>query len=68
MPAADISKPGLKPHFTYEEGPNPSLVLDWTSGNLDWVERTVNGITYRKTFTWSAGGDLIAVSVWVKQP
>ena len=66
MPAADISKPGFKSHFNPEEGPNPSLVLSWSGDELQWIERTIDGITYRKTFTWTSG-NLTAVSVWVKQ-
>jgi hypothetical protein len=62
-----VHRPGQLPQFNPEEGPDANLVLDWTSGDLDWIDKTVGGITYRKTFTWS-GGNLVAVSDWVKQP
>ena len=66
MTGADISKPGENPLFTPEEGPNPRIVLSWTGTQIDYIEKIVEDITYRKTITW-AGGVITNVSEWVKQ-
>lgn len=37
-------------------GTNPSTVLSYDgSGNLQYLDKVINGDTYRKTFTWVAG-------------
>lgn len=40
--------------------------LSYSSGVLQYIEVTVDGNTYRKTFTYT-GTDLTGISVWVKQ-
>jgi hypothetical protein len=40
--------------------------MSYTASVLDYIEKTLDGVTYRKTLTWT-GGDLTAVSVWVVQ-
>lgn len=48
-------------------GSNASFALSWTGTQLDYVEKTLLGVTWRKTLTWG-GGVLLAVSEWVEQP
>lgn len=50
-------------HFTQV---NPSMVFDWTSGNLDYIEKTMDGVTYRKTFTWDVSDNLTAIGAWIE--
>lgn len=43
---------------------NPSIVLTYdASGNLTQLDKTINGTTYRKTFTWDTGR-LTGISTW----
>jgi hypothetical protein len=43
---------------------NPSLALTYNEGgNLTQIQKTIDGITYTKTFTWDVDR-LIAVSAW----
>ena len=45
---------------------NPSLSLSYNgSDQLTQVDKVINGITYRKTLTWT-GTTLTAVSAWVQ--
>lgn len=49
---------------------NPSTVWDYgsrTDGQPEYEEVIVRGVTYRRTFTYNAGGQIIARSAWVKQ-
>ena len=61
-----VHKLGRLPLHNPEEGPNASLVLSWTGDELQYIDKTIGEITWRKTFTWS-GGNLVAVSDWVEQ-
>lgn len=45
---------------------NASFTLSYTASVLDYIEKTIDGVTYRKTLTWT-GSDLTAVSAWVAQ-
>ena len=63
---ATIHKLGKSPFHNPEEGPNPELVLSWTGDELDYIEKTIGEITYRKTFTWS-GGNPVSVTEWIEQ-
>jgi len=63
--AAKVRKLGTLPFFDPKEGYDPSFVLSWTGDELDYIEKTIGEITYRKTFTWS-GGNLVTMSEWVK--
>lgn len=49
-----------------DPGSNKPYTLSWTGTQLDYVETTQHGVTWRKTLTW-AGGVLTGVSVWVQQ-
>ena len=40
--------------------------LHYTAGVMDYVEVTVGAVTYRQTYTYTAG-ELTGVSGWVKQ-
>ena len=66
MAGADISTPGENPLFTPEEGPNPVITLSLTGTQIDYIDKTIEDITYRKTFTWAAGV-IVTISEWVKQ-
>ena len=44
---------------------NPSWVLE-DADPVTYIEKVINGTTYRKTLTWS-GTNLTAVSAWVDQ-
>ena len=45
---------------------NPSFAYNWSSGELQYIEQTISGVTFRTTFTWSSG-ELTASTVWVEQ-
>ena len=45
---------------------NASYTLDWTGTTLNYVEKTLDGVTYRRTVT-TVGGSITAISVWVAQ-
>jgi hypothetical protein len=70
MPST-ITKLGLDPLTSPEEGANASLVIVWTgSGDdkrIDYIEKTVGGVTWRKTFSYDGSYDITGVSVWVRQ-
>jgi hypothetical protein len=43
---------------------NPSMVLTYDgSGNLTQIQKTIDGTTYTKTFTWT-GSNLTNISAW----
>lgn len=44
---------------------NPSIYLHHDGAQYDYVEKTVQGTTYRKTLTWD--GSNLTVSAWVEQ-
>ena len=44
---------------------NASLVLTYTGSKLTRVDKTISGVTYRKTLTWTST-QLTAVSAWVQ--
>lgn len=45
------------------EGNNPSLVLGYTDGNLTTITKTINGVEYQKTLSYT-GANLTGVSAW----
>ena len=49
-----------------DETSNASLALSYTGTQLDYIEATLNGDTWRKTLTWT-DGNMVAVSAWVLQ-
>ncbi len=44
---------------------NPSLVLGYTGANLTTITKTINGVEYQKTLTYT-GSTLTEVSSWVQ--
>lgn len=63
---ARVHRLGKLPSFNPEEGPDASLVLSWSGDELTYIEKSIAGITYRKTFTWT-GGYPTSITDWVKQ-
>jgi hypothetical protein len=68
---ATIHKIGEEPLHNLEEGPNPSITITWTGVGankvIDYIEKTIGSITWRKTFTYDGSNDIISVSSWVEQ-
>lgn len=64
MPATS-RKIGQEPLHDPIEGPNPSMAIAWVGDKINYIDKTIGGITWRRTYTWT-GDNLTAVSVWVK--
>ena len=47
------------------QGNNPSLTLTYTANVLQTVTKTIGGVNYTKTLTYT-GTDLTSVSAWVQ--
>ena len=45
---------------------NPSITIAYSGDDIDYIEKTIDGVTYRKTFTYT-GGNLTGISEWVEQ-
>jgi hypothetical protein len=45
-------------------GQNASYVLTWTAGNLTTIQKTINGVAYSRTMTYSVDDELETVSAW----
>ena len=50
---------------TDESQPNPSLVFGYTGGNLTTITKTIAGVDYQQTLSYT-GGELTGVSAWVE--
>ena len=47
---------------------NPSTVLSYNAqGKLQYLDKTINGVVYRKTFTYDGSNVLIGISAAVQQ-
>jgi hypothetical protein len=63
---------GQPPLFDPTEGPNGDVNIAYDANdNIDYIDKIVNGITYRKNFTWAAGtvsGFILTdIEPWIKQ-
>ena len=66
MPNIQIKKPGSviqETTPTDSSKKNPSAVYEYTGDDLTKITKTINGVEYEKTFTYT-DGDLTASSVW----
>lgn len=45
---------------------NASWAITWDGEEVDYIEKTMNGETWRQTYTY-AGGVVTAISAWVEQ-
>ena len=50
----------------YDAGHNAAYEFTWTSSKVTQIDKTVNGVVYRMTLTWS-GDEVQTISAWVKQ-
>lgn len=47
-------------------GNNPSIVLGYTGSNLTTITKTIDGVSYVKTLSYT-GDSLTNISAWVQQ-
>lgn len=50
---------------TDDSQPNPSMVLGYTDGNLTTITKTIAGVDYQQTLSYT-GGELTGISAWVE--
>jgi hypothetical protein len=47
-------------------GGNASYTLTWVGGNMTQIDKVMDGVTYRRTLTYSTDDELETVSVWTE--
>ncbi len=52
--------------FVRDASDNLAYAIAYTGSNVNYIEVAANGITYRRTFTYTTGR-VTAVTAWVKQ-
>ena len=52
--------------YPLDESSNCSIAITYSGDEIDYIEKTVDGETFRKTFTYTSG-KVTAITAWVLQ-